>query len=155
MGKLTPYTIKRINGPTLVFHGDKLAHAKPAHAGTEEQAGHGWTEFELYRTSKGSLVMVILKKGRSYNKNWAFVADSWEDLKVALDEGGKDKAKVSWTSLTTQLIEEAIEVCPEARPVFTLDLEAEQFGDQERKRNEDRRPGYRNNGDRSQGMPCR
>ncbi len=138
MGRLTPHTIRRINGPTLVFHGEKLAHAKPAHAGTEEQASHGWTEFELYRTSRGSLVLVILKKGRPYNKNWAFVVDSWEALKQALDDGGKDKAKVSWTSLTTQLIEEAIEACPEAQAAFTLNLEVEQLSAEERKRNEER-----------------
>lgn len=155
MGKLSSFSIRRVNGPTLVFSGEKLAHAKPAHAGSDEQVGVGWTEFELYRTSDGALIFVVLKKGRPYDKNWAFIADSWEEIKEALDVGEKDKVRISWTSLTVQLIEEAIEVCPEAKPVFTLYLGGEQHSAEERKRNEDRHGGQRDHGDRSQGMPHR
>ncbi|MFA5375958.1 MAG: hypothetical protein WC455_09465 [Dehalococcoidia bacterium] len=117
MGESNVILIRRVNGPSLKFRGERLAHTKPDHANRAEE-GRGWTEFEVYLTAGKSIVIVVLKKGRSIDRTWAFIADSWQEVKEAFDHGEKDGVRISWSALTVQLIEKASAICPEAAEIL-------------------------------------
>lgn len=108
------HTIYRSNGPPLIFEGEQLAHVVPWNANTEELA-RGWTELEAYRTEAGTIIIVVAKRGRSgHDCSFAFVAESWHEVKEALDKGEKDGVYLRWSTFMVELIRKASEKAPEA-----------------------------------------